>query len=87
MNPHIHGSFIIRKSTLQAMGGYDESFVYAQDYKLLFDLYSRKIPIKYLLEPLYRTGYSPMSIKAIHGKEQKCYARQVQQLFRQLKRS
>jgi len=82
MNPHIHGSFMIRRSILQSIGGYDESFDYAQDYKLLFDLYSRDIAIKYIMEPLYCTGHFETSIKMSHRQQQNEAARRVKQLFR-----
>ena len=86
MNPFIHGSFMLRKSRLQALGGYDESYAYAQDYKLLFDLYSQDVPIKYLVEPLYCTRHFSTSIKLFRRQDQDQAARRVKRLFRDLRR-
>ena len=33
-NPFFHSSIMIRRSTLEQLGGYDESYRYAQDYEL-----------------------------------------------------
>ena len=82
MNPHIHGSFMICKTVLQSVGGYDESFRFAQDYKLIYDLYSSQYSIKYLHEPLYCTGMSESSIKSTHSEAQRECANRVQQMFR-----
>jgi len=54
-NPFIHGTLLIKKNTLENIGGYDEKFYYAQDYKLFSDLLKNKVKIlninkiKYLL--------------------------------------
>ena len=34
-NPFVHGTYLMRKDRLQALGGYDEFFRYAQDYELM----------------------------------------------------
>ena len=41
-NPFIHGTLMIKKSCLEEVGFYDESFYYAQDYKLFADLFKSK---------------------------------------------
>ena len=86
LNPYIHGSFIIRKSILDQIGGYDESYTYAQDYKLIYDLYSTNSQIKYLAQPLYCTNYYDTSIKMVHNHEQRTAARRAKQLFRNIKK-
>ena len=82
MNPHIHGTFLIRKDVLTSVGGYDPSFRFAQDYKLLYDLHASGKSIKYLKQPLYCTGFPEQSIKSAHGEEQRSCAQRVKNLFR-----
>ena len=39
-NPFIHGTLLIKKDTFLNIGMYDESFYFAQDYKLFVNLYA-----------------------------------------------
>jgi len=52
-NPFIHGTLLIKKSTLSKIGFYNESFKFAQDYKLFSDLFSIDCRFKNINEPLY----------------------------------
>lgn len=52
-NPMIHGTLLIKKEILSEVGGYDERFLYAQDYKLLMDLIKYKYKYNIIKEPLY----------------------------------
>ena len=52
-NPFIHGSLMIRRDVLSEVGCYDESFKYAQDYKLYIDLLNNGFKIKNLNKTLY----------------------------------
>ena len=52
-NPFIHGTMMIEKSCIDIVGGYDENFYYAQDYKLFSDLIKNKLHIHQIKEPLY----------------------------------
>jgi len=61
-NPFIHGTFLIRKSSLEKIGYYNEEFRYAQDYKLITDFYNSKFKVKYLKEVLYKTRIHNESI-------------------------
>lgn len=72
-NPFIHGSLMIRKKTLLDIGCYDESFYYAQDYKLFYDLLENDIKFKYLKQPLYQLNIEN-NISSLHKMEQKYYA-------------
>jgi glycosyltransferase involved in cell wall biosynthesis len=52
-NPFIHGTLVIEKELLEEIGGYDEEYYFAQDFKLFSDLINLKINIQTLREPLY----------------------------------
>ena len=52
---------------------YDESFIYAQDYKLMSDLLKRNYKISIIKEPLYHLN-TKNNISTIYSKEQKYYA-------------
>ena len=53
-NPFVHGTLMIKKNTLLEIGSYNESYYYAQDFKLFKDLLSKNKKFKYIKEPLYR---------------------------------
>ena len=52
-NPFIHGTLLIKKTLLSRIGFYNESFKFAQDYKLFSDLLSTDCRFKNINEPLY----------------------------------
>ena len=52
-NPFIHGTLLIDKALLKKIGGYDEHYYFAQDFKLFSSLINENIEIKTLSEPLY----------------------------------
>ena len=53
-NPFIHGTLLIKKPLLSKIGFYNESFKFAQDYKLFSDLLSIDCRFKNINEPLYQ---------------------------------
>ena len=55
------------------MGGYDEKFYFAQDYKLMSDLISGNYNVKILKDPLYLLNQKN-NISNINKFEQKYYA-------------
>lgn len=69
-NPYIHGTYLIRKSFLEMIGGYDERFYYAQDYKLIIDLHKKRAKVRYLKEPLYITNSPAASVTLKHRDKQ-----------------
>ena len=81
MNPFIHGTFMFTRDLISNIGGYDESFRYSQDYKLIYDAYTAKAQIGYLKEPLYVLGQSPNSISVAHRPEQVRLSKLVRTLF------
>ena len=72
-NPFIHGSLILSKNSLEDIGGYDEKFYYAQDYKLLSDLLSKDFKLKILKEEQYILNLSD-NISTKFKDKQKYYA-------------
>lgn len=52
-NPFIHGTLMIKRSSLLLLNNYDENFYYAQDYKLMSDAIKLNFKIKNLNKKLY----------------------------------
>lgn len=52
-NPFIHGSLFMKKRVFNELGGYDEGYHYAQDYKLFIDAYLQNYKIHNIITPLY----------------------------------
>ncbi len=77
MNPFIHGTFMIKKSSLDKVGGYDESFIFAQDYHLIRRMMAANLRIKYLPDSLYRLK---ISTSAKHKDIQNRYAEKVRSM-------
>ena len=71
-NPFIHGSLLIEKKFLESIGGYDERFKYAQDYKLFKDILEKNIKIKSLNKTLYKLNNNN-NISSKFFEEQKYY--------------
>ena len=72
-NPFIHGTLLIKKEQLIEVGGYNENFYYAQDYKLMTDLISKNKRFRIIKEPLYFLNMKG-NISEIYKKEQKYYS-------------
>ena len=80
-NPFVHGTFLMRKLILDEIGGYDESFRYSQDYKLIHDIFEKGYRIKFLKETLYRTRKLENSISVKNRSEQEEMGNKVRFLF------
>ena len=52
-NPHIHGTLFMEKKILEEVGGYDENFYFAQDFKLYCDLIKKNIKLARINKILY----------------------------------
>ena len=52
-NPFIHGTLLIKNSILKESGGYNEKFIYAQDYELFNRLIKAGYKYEVIREPLY----------------------------------
>lgn len=52
-NPHIHGTLFMEKKILEEVGGYDENFYFAQDFKLYCDLIKKNIQLARINKILY----------------------------------
>ena len=72
-NPCVHGTLLTKKKNIFDVGCYDESFYYAQDYKLLNSFINTKIKIKILSHPYYVLN-TKNNISSNFKKEQKYYA-------------
>ncbi len=72
-NPFIHGSLMLKKHTVEEIGGYAENFKYAQDYKLMTDLLNNNFKIKILKKLLYKLN-TQNNISSINKEEQEYYA-------------
>lgn len=72
-NPFIHGTLLIEKELMNSIGGYDEDFYFAQDYKLFSDLLSQNYSIGAINKVLYKLNMRN-NISSNMKKEQKYYA-------------
>ncbi len=72
-NPFIHGTLFIKKSVLSNLGGYDERFIFSQDYKLMSDILEKGYRVSIIKTPLYNLNFSN-NISTKFKKEQQYYA-------------
>ena len=75
-NPFIHGTLFIKKTVLSDLGGYDERFIYSQDYKLMSDILQKGYRVSIIKTPLYNLNFSN-NISTKFKKEQQYYANSV----------
>lgn len=61
-NVLVHASLAFRRETIVALGGYDETFRYAQDYGLYLAAIRAGLRFAAVPEPLVQRSYSPNSI-------------------------
>tara|TARA_X000000368_G_C23055472_1_gene723640 strand:- start:3690 stop:4403 length:714 start_codon:yes stop_codon:yes gene_type:complete len=52
-NPFIHGTLMVKTSSIIKVGSYNENFYYAQDYKLIADMLDKNYRYKKINKPLY----------------------------------
>ena len=72
-NPFVHGTMLISSNAIRELGGYDEAFYFAQDYKLIRDLIDKGIKIKKERKILYYLN-TKNNISNIHKNEQNYFA-------------
>ena len=81
-NQFVHGALMFRRSAIEAVNGYRETFTYAQDYDLMLRLSDRgvvgNLPGKYYC---LRFGASRISID--HGREQRGFANLARAMSKQ----
>ena len=70
----------MKKDILKQINGYDERFIFAQDYKLMVDILKKSVKIKYLIEPLYILGETNNRISSKYLAQQNKYSRKIQYL-------
>ena len=71
-NPFIHGTLFADKNIFEEVGGYDENFYFAQDYKFYKDCYNFGKKIIILNEVLYELN-NKNNISNKHKKDQEYY--------------
>ena len=72
-NPLIHGTMFAKKNIIEKVGGYDEDFIYSQDYKLAYDLINSGYKFKIMRDVLYSSNFIN-NISTNKKNEQKYYA-------------
>ena len=78
-NPFIHGTYLMRKESINKLGGYNENYRFAQDYELITRWLGTGLRVKYLKECLYQTHQFSNSISQEKRSEQAFYFRQIRQ--------
>jgi glycosyltransferase involved in cell wall biosynthesis len=71
-NPFCHGSVMLRKSSVQQVGGYREAFSRAQDYDLWLRLAEIGL-VANLPTVLYQWRFTPEAVSVRHRREQMAY--------------
>jgi hypothetical protein len=78
--PFGHGTVMMRRSALEYVGGYDENFLYAQDYDLWLRL-SKNFKLANIDQPLYCWRLTNECISHSKYKEQQYFHRKAIQNF------
>lgn len=73
-NPFIHGTLMFSKKLVDRLGGYDENFYYAQDYKLIHDAINLNFKTSNLKKVLYKLNDNENRISVKHIEEQNYFA-------------
>lgn len=76
-NPFVHGTLMINKKTFMEIGGYNVDYEYAQDYKLMLDLYRAGSKVKILKQVLYYLN-TENNISTLKATEQRYYFKKAQ---------
>ena len=76
-NPFVHGTLMISKKTFMEIGGYNVDYEYAQDYKLMLDLYRAGSKVKILKQVLYYLN-TENNISTLKATEQRYYFKKAQ---------
>ena len=84
-NPFIHGTLFAKKTVFDDIGGYDEDFYFAQDYKLFKDLLKAKYKFKTINEPLYILNMQD-NISSLKKDDQKYYSNCVKNNLKPIKK-
>ena len=79
-NPFIHGTLMIKNSSFQNLGGYDERFKFAQDYRLFKNAIINSYKYKLIKEPLYVINNQD-NLSSNFKREQAYYANCVRKIW------
>lgn len=73
-NPFIHGSLMFTREIYDKIGGYDEDYKYAQDYKFIISAIIKSAKIHYISNSKYKLSTSICSISSRFNESQRKYA-------------
>jgi len=83
-NPFIHGSLFLKRKVFYEIGGYDEDYRYAQDYKFFIDAKLKGYKIFTINKPLYYLNIKN-NISNNFYKEQKYYSKKASAYYKKNK--
>lgn len=83
-NPFIHGSLFLKRQVFYEIGGYDEDYRYAQDYKFFIDAKLKGYKIFTIKKPLYYLNIKN-NISNNFYKEQKYYSKKASAYYKKNK--
>jgi len=72
-NPFVHGTFMLRKKSVEKINFYDENFYFSQDYKLISDMFKNNFKYKKIRTILYELNMKN-NISSNKKDEQKYYS-------------
>ena len=72
-NPFVHGTFMLRKKSIEKINLYDENFYFSQDYKLISDMFKNNFKYKKIRTILYELNMKD-NISSNKKDEQKYYS-------------
>ncbi len=85
-NIFVHGSFLLKRELYEALGGYDVTFTYAQDYDFIVRVVKAGYKIKFLKQVLYFSNKSPQCISRSRLIEQNIFFEKARRSFRDSRR-
>ena len=84
-NPFIHGTTFLRRKIFYEIGGYDEDYFFAQDYKFFIDAQLYGCKIHTIKTPLYKLNVED-NISTIYKNEQKLFSQMASKHYRKEKK-
>ena len=82
VNPFTHGSWMVKSSVMQELGGYREAFRFSQDYDLLLRM-NEKYQLSNLDEVLYAHRHNRDMVSVVNVDAQRYFAELARQCWRE----